>query len=165
MATRQRTFISDLQNALVRIRNKTYGICSVTGELIDKKIDSCAHNNKICARKTTWRTGSSSKRQLRQQQVNAISTVKRKKKKQRKENLRTQKPVIITKVIKNLAAVASRLKKLDDEEDDELDEILKDLDSFTEGPEETFLKMILISPMTKVQITKNRTKKATTKKK
>ena len=37
MATRLRTFITDLQNALVRIRNKTYGICAVTGELIEKK--------------------------------------------------------------------------------------------------------------------------------
>jgi len=37
MAIRQRRYIKDLENALVRIRNKTYGICSVTGELIDKK--------------------------------------------------------------------------------------------------------------------------------
>ncbi|MCB9283933.1 MAG: TraR/DksA family transcriptional regulator [Lewinellaceae bacterium] len=37
MAIRQRKYIQDLENALVRIRNKTYGICVVTGELIDKK--------------------------------------------------------------------------------------------------------------------------------
>lgn len=37
MAIRQRRYIKDLENALVRIRNKTYGICSVTGDLIDKK--------------------------------------------------------------------------------------------------------------------------------
>ncbi|MCB9294440.1 MAG: TraR/DksA family transcriptional regulator [Lewinellaceae bacterium] len=37
MAIRQRRYIKDLENALVRIRNKTYGICTVTGELIDKK--------------------------------------------------------------------------------------------------------------------------------
>ncbi len=37
MAIRQRRFIQDLENALIRIRNKVYGVCSVTGELIDKK--------------------------------------------------------------------------------------------------------------------------------
>lgn len=37
MAIRQRQFIQNLENALVRIENKTYGICSVTGNLIDKK--------------------------------------------------------------------------------------------------------------------------------
>ena len=34
-ATRQEKFIRDLKNALVRIENKTYGICRVTGKLID----------------------------------------------------------------------------------------------------------------------------------
>ncbi|MBK8491030.1 MAG: TraR/DksA family transcriptional regulator [Saprospirales bacterium] len=37
MAIRQRKYVQDLENALVRIKNKTYGICVVTGELIDKK--------------------------------------------------------------------------------------------------------------------------------
>ena len=37
MAIRQRKYIQDLENALVRIRNKSYGICVVTGELIDKR--------------------------------------------------------------------------------------------------------------------------------
>ncbi len=37
MAIRQRMYIKDLENALVRIKNKSYGICSVTGQLIDKK--------------------------------------------------------------------------------------------------------------------------------
>lgn len=37
MAIRQRKYIQDLENALVRIKNKTYGICVVTGQLIDKK--------------------------------------------------------------------------------------------------------------------------------
>ncbi|RMD75025.1 MAG: hypothetical protein D6818_02325 [Bacteroidetes bacterium] len=34
---RQRQYMRELENAMVRIRNKTYGICTVTGELIDKK--------------------------------------------------------------------------------------------------------------------------------
>ncbi|MEY3368219.1 MAG: hypothetical protein RI973_1374 [Bacteroidota bacterium] len=37
MAIRQRKYIQDLENAIVRIKNKTYGICSVTGHLIDKR--------------------------------------------------------------------------------------------------------------------------------
>ncbi|MCB0608523.1 MAG: hypothetical protein KDD12_12465 [Lewinella sp.] len=37
MANRQRKYIQDLDSALIRIKNKTYGICTVTGELIDKK--------------------------------------------------------------------------------------------------------------------------------
>ena len=37
LAERQRTFINHLQAALVRIENKTYGICRVTGKLIPKE--------------------------------------------------------------------------------------------------------------------------------
>ncbi|MEC4115721.1 MULTISPECIES: TraR/DksA family transcriptional regulator [Myroides] len=37
LAIRQEKFIRDLRNALVRIENKTYGICKVTGKLIDKE--------------------------------------------------------------------------------------------------------------------------------
>lgn len=37
MAIRQRMHIQDLDNALVRIKNKTYGICTISGQLIDKR--------------------------------------------------------------------------------------------------------------------------------
>ncbi|MDR2122560.1 MAG: TraR/DksA C4-type zinc finger protein [Flavobacteriaceae bacterium] len=37
LAARQEKFIRDLRNALVRIENKTYGICRVTGKLIGKE--------------------------------------------------------------------------------------------------------------------------------
>ncbi|MEZ4853031.1 TraR/DksA family transcriptional regulator [Flavobacterium sp.] len=37
LATRQERFIRDLKNALIRIENKTYGICKVTGKLISKE--------------------------------------------------------------------------------------------------------------------------------
>jgi RNA polymerase-binding transcription factor DksA len=36
MASRQVTFIDHLEKAMMRIENKTYGICRVTGKLIDK---------------------------------------------------------------------------------------------------------------------------------
>ncbi|MEL0262067.1 MAG: TraR/DksA C4-type zinc finger protein [Flavobacteriaceae bacterium] len=37
LALRQEKFIRDLKNALIRIENKTYGICRVTGKLINKQ--------------------------------------------------------------------------------------------------------------------------------
>ena len=37
LALRQEKFIRDLKNALVRIENKTYGVCRVTGKLISKQ--------------------------------------------------------------------------------------------------------------------------------
>lgn len=37
LAIRQEKFIRDLKNALVRIENKTYGVCRVTGKLIQKE--------------------------------------------------------------------------------------------------------------------------------
>ncbi len=36
LAIRQEKFIRDLKNALLRIENKTYGVCRVTGKLINK---------------------------------------------------------------------------------------------------------------------------------
>ncbi len=37
LASRQQKFIKDLEAALIRIENKTYGICKVTGKLIPKE--------------------------------------------------------------------------------------------------------------------------------
>lgn len=37
MAARQQKFITNLENALIRIENKTYGICRETGKLIPKE--------------------------------------------------------------------------------------------------------------------------------
>jgi RNA polymerase-binding transcription factor DksA len=37
LAARQQKYIMNLENALVRIKNGTYGICSVTGKLISKE--------------------------------------------------------------------------------------------------------------------------------
>jgi len=37
LAERQQKFINNLEDALVRIQNKTYGICKVTGKLISKE--------------------------------------------------------------------------------------------------------------------------------
>ena len=37
LAMRQEKFITNLNNALIRIENKTYGICRMTGKLIAKE--------------------------------------------------------------------------------------------------------------------------------
>ena len=37
LASRQEKYIQNLQNALVRIENKSYGICRITGRLIPKE--------------------------------------------------------------------------------------------------------------------------------
>jgi RNA polymerase-binding transcription factor DksA len=37
LASRQEKFIQNLENALLRIKNKTYGICRITGKLIPKE--------------------------------------------------------------------------------------------------------------------------------
>ena len=37
LAARQQKFILSLENALLRIKNKTYGVCRVTGKLIAKE--------------------------------------------------------------------------------------------------------------------------------
>ncbi|MDR0969521.1 MAG: TraR/DksA C4-type zinc finger protein [Lentimicrobiaceae bacterium] len=37
LAMRQQKFITSLENALIRIENKSYGICRVTGNLIPKE--------------------------------------------------------------------------------------------------------------------------------
>lgn len=37
MLTRQQRHVQDLKNALLRVHNKTYGICIVTGNLIEKE--------------------------------------------------------------------------------------------------------------------------------
>ncbi len=37
LAARQQRFVTNLENALIRIENKTYGICRETGKLISKE--------------------------------------------------------------------------------------------------------------------------------
>jgi RNA polymerase-binding transcription factor DksA len=138
MAIRQRMYLKDLENALVRIKNKSYGICSVTGQLIDKK--------RLFAVPTTTKS-------LEAKAVEQVKSV---------EPVEAPKPVaparpaapaptgpkVITKVIRkptgqtNKAAVKEEEEdELDfereffyDEEDDSMTQSMGDLDDF---PEET----------------------------
>lgn len=129
MATRQRTYIQDLQNALIRIRNKTYGICVITGSLIEKR--------RLLAVPTT--TKSVIAKQVGEGPIQpptpsrAIDAEDEDEEPKKKREAGPRKPVIITKVIKKpTAAPAKPRKAAEDDEDDELDEILKDLDNFGE---------------------------------
>ena len=54
LAGRQRKFIEQLEAAMVRIKNGTYGICIVTGELIDKeRLRAVPHTRHSLAAKLT----------------------------------------------------------------------------------------------------------------
>ncbi len=107
MAIRQRMYTKDLENALVRIKNKSYGICTVTGQLIDKK--------RLLAVPTT--TKSLEAKAVEQQQAKPVST----------EAPRVvPKPVappsnerkVITKVIRKPTNPSSKPVIKDEDEDD-----------------------------------------------
>lgn len=52
LAARQQKFINNLENALVRIKNGTYGICSVSGKLISKeRLKAVPHTTQSIAAK------------------------------------------------------------------------------------------------------------------
>ncbi len=83
MVFRQRQFIQSLKNALIRIRNKTYGICVVTGQLIDKnRLRLVPHATKSIAGKNS---------------VEPLPTIM-------KKSVRRSKPKLITKVIGNTSS-------------------------------------------------------------
>ncbi len=112
MVSRQRKYIDQLENALLRIGNKTYGICSVTGELIDKR--------RLLAVPTTTKS------------VTAKTATPEKKPRPARPTVTPSEPIIITKVVKKDNKNAPKDKKaaLLDEEDDDftLDEKLIDDD-------------------------------------
>ena len=56
MAARQQKFIGNLMDALVRIDNKTYGICRVSGKLISKqRLKAVPHTTQSIAAKLKQR--------------------------------------------------------------------------------------------------------------
>ncbi|MBI5914964.1 MAG: TraR/DksA family transcriptional regulator [Bacteroidetes bacterium] len=110
MAIRQRKYIQDMENALIRIRNKTYGICLVTGQLISK------------ARLLAVPTATKS---VEAKTAEALEAPKKIEKKipvpeviEKKEKVVSSTPKIITKVIRK---PKSPTKPVKIEEDDDLD--------------------------------------------
>lgn len=118
MAIRQRRYLKDLENALIRIRNKSYGICVVTGELIDRKrLMAVPTTTKSLAAKT----GS----------INALSPkIKPKPKPKPKAGRNNPGKKIISKVIRKSTGNVSK-PIISDDDDDDL-EFNKDL-LFKEG--------------------------------
>ncbi|WP_344824301.1 TraR/DksA family transcriptional regulator [Rurimicrobium arvi] len=56
LASRQIQFITNLEKALIRIENKTYGVCRVTGKLIDKaRLRAVPHATLSIEAKTTMK--------------------------------------------------------------------------------------------------------------
>lgn len=111
MAIRQRKFITDLENALIRIRNKTYGICVITGELIDKRrLMAVPTTTKSLMAKTEQNKVEESKTTTR---LNQNPYVK-------KDPAKKAPKKIITKVIKKSGGtVKPAVPKLDDDDDDD----------------------------------------------
>ena len=91
MVGRQQQFIRNLVNALSRIKNKTYGVCSITGELIDKqRLLLVPHATKSIAAKQAVNNGPVRKITLKNKPEKAVEKRKNSDKKDKK---------IISKVI------------------------------------------------------------------
>ncbi|MEM8523552.1 MAG: TraR/DksA C4-type zinc finger protein [Bacteroidota bacterium] len=115
MLGRQKKHATSLENALKRIENKTYGICVVTGELIDKR--------RLMAVPTTTKS-------LQAKTGGQIVAPKKEKPKSSKKAA----PKIITKVVKKPKSKDPNAKpKSIDEDDDDLfentDELTEEIDN------------------------------------
>ena len=119
MIQRQKKHLNDLENALIRIRNKSYGICVVTGEVIDKK--------RLMAVPTTTK---SLQAKMQPQSVPVTTSEEPKKERPAKKK---QENKIISRVIKKSGTPAPKLEM---EEDEDLDFDDLDLDLGEEDAEE-----------------------------
>ncbi len=117
MANRQRKYLHDIEKALVRIKNKVYGICEVTGELIDKR--------RLLAVPTTTKSVHA-KNTMQQQTGKPLIEPERKKPKPKKK----EKPKIITKVIRKSSTDKPKTAPVLDEDEFDLDETFDDLIGF-----------------------------------
>ena len=103
MAIRQRRYYKDLENALIRIRNKSYGICVISGELIDRKrLMAVPTTTKSLSAKTQSQNKNSDRARLRNRP---------------KPNKPNPEKKIISKVIRK-ATDSTPKPALPDEEDD-----------------------------------------------
>lgn len=115
---RQRKHVNDLQNALQRIHNKSYGICLVTGELIDKR--------RLLVVPTTTKSIEGKKIQAAPPKKTVVENDEDAPKPKPKKK---SEPVIITRIIKK-PSVAPIIA--DDDEDDDIDDL------YDESAEEEF---------------------------
>lgn len=127
MANHQRKYIQDLENALIRINNKSYGICVVTGELIDKKRLMAVPTT---TKSVTAKTLSEMKDiQVPKERSRTFDDLDEAEDERPVRKAEAKKPVIITKVIKKSS---SKVKASADLDDDDLDKIFSELDVIKE---------------------------------
>ncbi|MBR9922489.1 MAG: TraR/DksA family transcriptional regulator [Bacteroidetes bacterium] len=117
---RQRKHIQDLKNALVRIRNRTYGVCVITGQLIDKR--------RLKAVLTTTKS-LEGKEMMASGQANPVSPTREEEMTKKKVNASEKK--IISRVIKKSGTTPKPAPKQDDYEDDYDDDL--EVDSIDDG--------------------------------
>lgn len=111
MAIRQRKFIADLENALIRIRNKTYGICVISGELIDKR--------RLLAVPTTTKSLMAKTEQNKQEEGKTTTRLNQNPYVKKTPGKKAPKK-IITKVIKKSGGAPKPVTSdLDDDEDED----------------------------------------------
>jgi RNA polymerase-binding transcription factor DksA len=119
MAIRQRKYIQDLSNAMQRIKNKTYGICLITGELIDKR--------RLLAVPTTTKSLTAKTDMRRKDEERMTHRITDNPYVKEKKLDKEQKTKIITKVVRKGPAVPPPPKPPVDEDEDE-DDFLEDDD-------------------------------------
>jgi len=127
MANHQRKYIQDLENALIRINNKSYGICIVTGELIDKKRLLAVPTT---TKSVTAKTQSEMKdvMQVPKERLRGFDDEMDMDEEKPARKSEPKSPVIITKVIKK----SGGKKAVDPLDDDDLDKIFSELDVIKE---------------------------------
>jgi len=127
MANHQRKYIQDLENALIRINNKSYGICVSTGELIDKKRLLAVPTT---TKSVTAKTQSEMKDiQVPKDRVRGFDDIDDGDDEKPVRKAEPKKPVIITKVIKKTNTPSKAAAEIDD---DDLDKIFSELDVIKE---------------------------------
>jgi RNA polymerase-binding protein DksA len=127
MANHQRKYIQDLENALIRINNKSYGICVTTGELIDKKRLMAVPTT---TKSVTAKTQSEMKDvQVPKDRMRGFDDIDDGDDEKPVRKAEPKKPIIISKVIKKPSSASKASADIDD---DDLDKIFSELDVIKE---------------------------------
>lgn len=121
MVTRQQQFVNNLENALLRIQNKSYGICTVSGELIEKKrLLLVPHATKSVAAKEEKPTPVTPISYIDPREDSPLADIKK--------AAETKGPKIINRIIKKTPTRPSSKPKVEEDEDFEWDMIQEELD-------------------------------------
>ena len=128
MVIRQQQFVSNLENALIRIQNKTYGICMVTGQLINKKrLMLVPHATKSVIAKEIENAEKAKAEAIAKAEKEAAS----KSLDREAENKEVKAPKIITKILKKSTKSTGKAPVVKDDDLDDL-ELELDMDDDTE---------------------------------